>query len=131
MGVAPDGLNINLECGATAPQGMTRAVREAGADIGICLDGDADRLILADEKGWICDGDQILAALAIEMKENGRLKGPVIGTVMSNLGLERFLADAGIDFQRAAVGDRYIAAQMRETGSQLGGEPSGPSCCLS
>ncbi len=125
MGVAPDGLNINLECGATAPEGMARAVREAGADIGICLDGDADRLILADEKGRICDGDQILAALAIEMKENGRLKGPVIGTVMSNLGLEQFLADAGIDFQRAAVGDRYIAAQMRETGSQLGGEPSG------
>ena len=125
MGVAPDGLNINLECGATAPEGMARAVREAGASIGICLDGDADRLILADEKGRICDGDQILAALAIEMKENGRLKGPVIGTVMSNLGLERFLADAGIDFQRAAVGDRYIAAQMRETGSQLGGEPSG------
>ena len=125
MGVAPDGLNINLECGATAPEGMARDVREAGADIGICLDGDADRLILADEKGRICDGDQILAALAIEMKENGRLKGPVIGTVMSNLGLERFLADAGIDFQRAAVGDRYIAAQMRETGSQLGGEPSG------
>ena len=125
MGVAPDGLNINLECGATAPEGMARAVREAVADIGICLDGDADRLILADEKGRICDGDQILAALAIEMKENGRLKGPVIGTVMSNLGLERFLADAGIDFQRAAVGDRYIAAQMRETGSQLGGEPSG------
>ena len=109
MGVAPDGLNINLECGATAPEGMARAVREAGADIGICLDGDADRLILADEKGRICDGDQILAALAIEMKENGRLKGPVIGTVMSNLGLERFLANAGIDFQRAAVGDRYIA----------------------
>ena len=125
MGVAPDGLNINLECGATAPEGMARAVREAGANIGICLDGDADRLILADEKGRICDGDQILAALAIEMKENGRLKGPVIGTVMSNLGLERFLADAGIDFQRAAVGDRYIAAQMRETGGQLGGEPSG------
>ena len=125
MGVAPDGLNINLECGATAPEGMARAVREAGADIGMCLDGDADRLILADEKGRICDGDQILAALAIEMKENGRLKGPVIGTVMSNLGLERFLANAGIDFQRAAVGDRYIAAQMRETGSQLGGEPSG------
>ncbi len=125
MGVAPDGLNINLECGATAPEGMARAVREAGADIGICLDGDADRLILADEKGRICDGDQILAALAIEMKENGRLKGPVIGTVMSNLGLERFLANAGIHFQRAAVGDRYIAAQMRETGSQLGGEPSG------
>jgi len=125
MGVAPDGLNINLECGATAPEVMARTVREAGADIGICLDGDADRLILADENGRICDGDQILAALAIEMQANGRLKGPVIGTVMSNLGLERFLADAGIDFQRAAVGDRYIAAKMRETASQLGGEPSG------
>ena len=125
MGVAPDGLNINLDCGATAPEAMARTVRDAGADIGICLDGDADRLILADENGRICDGDQILAALALDMRERGVLHGPVIGTVMSNLGLERCLATAGIDFQRAAVGDRYIAERMRETGSQLGGEPSG------
>lgn len=125
MGVAPDGLNINLDCGATAPEAMARTVRDAGVDMGICLDGDADRLILADENGRICDGDQILAALALDMRERGVLHGPVIGTVMSNLGLERCLATAGIDFQRAAVGDRYIAERMRETGSQLGGEPSG------
>lgn len=125
MGVAPDGLNINLDCGATAPEAMARTVRDAGADMGICLDGDADRLILADENGRICDGDQILAALALDMRERGVLHGPVIGTVMSNFGLERCLAAAGIDFQRAAVGDRYIAERMRETGSQLGGEPSG------
>ena len=125
MGVAPDGLNINLDCGATAPEAMARTVRDAGADMGICLDGDADRLFLADENGRICDGDQILAALALDMRERGVLHGPVIGTVMSNLGLERCLATAGIDFQRAAVGDRYIAERMRETGSQLGGEPSG------
>ena len=125
MGVAPDGLNINLDCGATAPEAMARTVRDAGADMGICLDGDADRLILADENGRICDGDQILAALALDMRERGVLHGPVIGTVMSNLGLERCLATAGIDFQRTAVGDRYIAERMRETGSQLGGEPSG------
>ena len=125
MGVAPDGLNINLDCGATAPEAMARTVRDAGADMGICLDGDADRLILADENGRICDGDQILAALALDMRERGVLHGPVIGTVMSNLGLERCFATAGIDFQRAAVGDRYIAERMRETGSQLGGEPSG------
>ena len=125
MGVAPDGLNINLDCGATAPEAMARTVRDAGADMGICLDGDADRLIVADEKGRICDGDQILAALALDMHERGVLQGPIIGTVMSNLGLERCLATAGIEFQRAAVGDRYIAERMRETGSQLGGEPSG------
>jgi len=125
MGVAPDGLNINLDCGATAPEEMARTVRDAGADMGICLDGDADRLIVADENGRICDGDQILAALALDMHKRGVLNGPVVGTVMSNLGLERCLATAGIDFQRAAVGDRYIAERMRETGSQLGGEPSG------
>ena len=125
MGVAPDGLNINLDCGATAPEAMARTVRDAGADMGICLDGDADRLIVADENGRICDGDQILAALALDMHKRDVLNGPVVGTVMSNLGLERCLATAGIDFQRAAVGDRYIAERMRETGSQLGGEPSG------
>ena len=125
MGVAPDGLNINLACGATAPEAMARTVLDAGADMGICLDGDADRLIVADENGRICDGDQILAALALDMHKRGVLNGPVVGTVMSNLGLERCLATAGIDFQRAAVGDRYIAERMRETGSQLGGEPSG------
>ena len=125
MGVAPDGLNINEECGATAPDGMAQTVREAGAQIGIALDGDADRLILSDETGGICDGDQILAALALDMHANSLLEGPVIGTVMSNLGLELLLKEKGIPFERAAVGDRYILERMRVTGSNLGGEPSG------
>lgn len=125
MGVAPDGLNINEECGATAPDGMAQTVREAGAQIGIALDGDADRLILSDETGGICDGDQILAALALDMHANSLLEGPVIGTVMSNLGLELLLKEKGIPFERAPVGDRYILERMRVTGSNLGGEPSG------
>jgi phosphoglucosamine mutase len=125
MGVAPDGLNINEECGATAPDGMAQTVREAGAQIGIALDGDADRLILSDETGGICDGDQILAVLALDMHANSLLEGPVIGTVMSNLGLELLLKEKGIPFERAAVGDRYILERMRVTGSNLGGEPSG------
>ena len=125
MGVAPDGLNINEECGATAPDGMAQTVREAGAQIGIALDGDADRLILSDETGGICDGDQILAALALDMHANSLLEGPVIGTVMSNLGLELLLKEKGIPFERAAVGDRYILERMRVAGSNLGGEPSG------
>ena len=125
LGVAPDGLNINLNCGATEPSAMAKAVAESGAALGICLDGDADRLILADEQGQIRDGDQILATLALDAAEQGTLRGPVIGTVMSNLGLERLLAQHNIGFQRAAVGDRYIYERMVKTGSNLGGEPSG------
>ena len=125
MGVAPDGLNINLNCGATEPSAMAKAVAESGAALGICLDGDADRLILADEQGQIRDGDQILAALALDAAEQGTLHGPVIGTVMSNLGLEKVLAKHNIGFERAAVGDRYIYERMVKTGSTLGGEPSG------
>ena len=125
LGVAPDGLNINLNCGATEPSAMAKAVAESGAALGICLDGDADRLILADEQGQICDGDQILATLALDAAEQGTLHGPVIGTVMSNLGLETVLAKHNIGFERAAVGDRYIYERMVKTGSTLGGEPSG------
>ncbi|MDP7376195.1 MAG: phosphoglucosamine mutase, partial [Alphaproteobacteria bacterium] len=125
MGVAPDGLNINLNCGATEPLAMAKAVAESGAALGICLDGDADRLILADEQGQIRDGDQILATLALDAAEQGTLHGPVIGTVMSNLGLETLLAKNNIGFERAAVGDRYIYERMVKTGSTLGGEPSG------
>ena len=125
LGVAPDGLNINLNCGATEPSAMAKAVAESGAALGICLDGDADRLILADEQGQIRDGDQILAALALDAAEQGTLHGPVIGTVMSNLGLEKVLAKHNIGFERAAVGDRYIYERMVKTGSNLGGEPSG------
>ena len=125
LGVAPDGLNINLNCGATEPSAMAKAVVESGAALGICLDGDADRLILADEQGQIRDGDQILATLALDAAEQGTLHGPVIGTVMSNLGLETLLAEHNIGFERAAVGDRYIYERMVKTGSNLGGEPSG------
>ncbi len=125
LGVAPDGLNINLNCGATEPSAMAKAVAESGAALGICLDGDADRLILADEQGQIRDGDQILATLALDAAEQGTLHGPVIGTVMSNLGLETLLAEHNIGFERAAVGDRYIYERMVKTGSNLGGEPSG------
>ena len=125
LGVAPDGLNINLNCGATEPSAMAKAVAESGAALGICLDGDADRLILADEQGQIRDGDQILATLALDAAEQGTLRGPVIGTVMSNLGLETVLAKHNIGFERAAVGDRYIYERMVKTGSNLGGEPSG------
>ena len=125
LGVAPDGLNINLNCGATEPSAMAKAVAESGAALGICLDGDADRLILADERGQIRDGDQILATLALDAAEQGTLHGPVIGTVMSNLGLETLLAKHNIGFERAAVGDRYIYERMVKTGSNLGGEPSG------
>ena len=125
MGVAPDGLNINEDCGATAPDAMAQTVREASAQIGIGLDGDADRLILSDETGGICNGDHILAALALDMQANGLLHGPVVGTVMSNLGLELLLAKKGIAFERAAVGDRYVLERMKTTGSNLGGEPSG------
>ena len=125
LGVAPDGLNINLNCGATEPSAMAKAVAESGAALGICLDGDADRLILADEQGQIRDGDQILATLALDAAEQGTLHGPVIGTVMSNLGLETVLAKHNIGFERAAVGDRYIYERMVKTGSNLGGEPSG------
>tara|TARA_B100000963_G_scaffold278675_1_gene247048 strand:- start:884 stop:2236 length:1353 start_codon:yes stop_codon:yes gene_type:complete len=125
LGVAPDGLNINLNCGATEPSAMAKAVAESGAALGICLDGDADRLILADEQGQIRDGDQILATLALDAAEQGTLYGPVIGTVMSNLGLETVLAKHNIGFERAPVGDRYIYERMVKTGSTLGGEPSG------
>jgi phosphoglucosamine mutase len=125
MGVAPDGLNINEDCGATAPDAMAQTVREASAQIGIGLDGDADRLILSDETGGIFNGDYILAALALDMQANGLLHGPVVGTVMSNLGLELLLAEKGIAFERAAVGDRYVLERMKTRGSNLGGEPSG------
>jgi len=125
MGVSPDGLNINRDCGATAPQNMQKVVTDSEASIGIALDGDADRLILCDETGRICDGDHVLAALALDYTARGMLKGPVIGTLMSNLGLEKMLAEHNIGFERTAVGDRYIMERMQQTGSNLGGEPSG------
>ena len=120
LGVAPDGLNINLNWEQPSHQLWRRLLRNPGRT-GICLDGDADRLILADEQGQIRDGDQILATLALDAAEQGTLHGPVIGTVMSNLGLETLLAKHNIGFERAAVGDRYIYERMVKTGSNLGG----------
>lgn len=126
VGVAPNGLNINAECGSTHPEAMAKIVREYRADIGIALDGDADRLVICDEKGVVVDGDQIMAIIALALAEAGKLKaGGVVATVMSNLGLERFLGGRGLKLERTAVGDRYVMARMREGGFNIGGEQSG------
>jgi len=126
IGVEPDGFNINKECGSTEPEALSRKVREMRADIGIALDGDADRVIVADERGHVVDGDQLLAVIAESWKEDGRLAQPgLVSTVMSNLGLERFLKGIGLDLVRTAVGDRYVLEQMLTGGYNLGGEPSG------
>jgi phosphoglucosamine mutase len=126
VGVSPNGLNINDEVGSTSPQAMSRAVREYRADIGIALDGDADRVVICDEKGQIVDGDQIMAIIAGAWAADDLLKGGgVVATVMSNLGLERFLTDRGLRLDRTPVGDRYVMARMREGGFNLGGEQSG------
>ena len=126
VGVAPDGFNINDGCGSTAPGQLAALVRERRADLGIALDGDADRVVLVDETGSVVDGDQILAAVADSWAAAGRLKGDgVVATVMSNLGLERFLEGKGLTLHRTKVGDRYVGEAMRERGCNLGGEQSG------
>jgi len=126
MGVDPDGININLGCGAVHPDIMAQAVVAHGADAGISLDGDADRLIMADEKGQIIDGDQCLAVLADMMASQGELAGrTVVGTLMTNHGLGQYLSSKGVNLERTKVGDRYILERMREAGLNLGGEPSG------
>jgi phosphoglucosamine mutase len=126
IGVSPDGTNINKECGATATALLQKTVIEQGADIGLALDGDADRLIMCDEKGQIVDGDQILALIARSWHKQGTLKGNgVVGTVMSNLGFERFLKSIDLDLKRMPVGDRYVVDHMRSNGYNVGGEQSG------
>ena len=126
VGVAPDGFNINRGCGSTVPEFIRAQVLEHGADLGIALDGDADRLLLADEQGALVDGDQILGLIARSWHRSGRLTGGgIVATVMSNLGLERFLAAEKLDLHRTQVGDRYVVERMRETGKNLGGEQSG------
>ncbi len=126
MNVTPDGRNINDECGATRPQGLQQAVFDHQADLGIALDGDADRVILVDEQARVIDGDQFLATLADDWHGQGRLAHhTVVATIMSNLGLERYLGTRGITLLRAAVGDRYVVERMRAGGFNLGGEPSG------
>lgn len=126
IGVEPNGLNINRDCGSTAPGALVKKVHEVRADIGIALDGDADRVIIADEKGKIVDGDQLMAALAQSWKEEGRLAQPgIVATLMSNLGLERYLDSIGLSLARTNVGDRYVLEHMRAHGYNLGGEQSG------
>jgi phosphoglucosamine mutase len=126
IGVEPDGFNINKDCGSTDVTALSRKVREMRADIGIALDGDADRVIVIDERGHVVDGDQLMAVIAESWKEDGRLQRPgVVGTVMSNLGFERYLGSLGIELVRTPVGDRYVLEHMRANGYNLGGEPSG------
>jgi phosphoglucosamine mutase len=126
LGTSPNGFNINARCGSTQPQAMCAAVLEHGADLGIALDGDADRIVLADERGELIDGDQILALLAQSWRADALLRGDgVVGTLMSNLGLERYLESRGMTLHRAPVGDRYVVEQMRASGYNLGGEQSG------
>jgi phosphoglucosamine mutase len=126
IGVSPNGYNINEECGSTHPATLIKAVRDYRADVGIALDGDADRLVICDEKGHVVDGDQIMALIASAWATQGRLTGGgVVATAMSNLGLERFLIERGLTLERTAVGDRYVMARMREGAFNLGGEPSG------
>ncbi len=126
IGVEPDGFNINRGCGSTAPQKLVDKVREVRADVGIALDGDADRVLMVDEQGNIIDGDQLMAVVAQSWKEQDRLSEPgIVATVMSNLGLERFLTGLDLTLARTNVGDRYVVEHMRAHGYNVGGEQSG------
>jgi phosphoglucosamine mutase len=126
LGVDPDGYNINHECGSTSPQALAAKVREMRADIGIALDGDADRVLIVDERGRVVDGDQLLAVIAESWQASGQLTKPgLVATVMSNLALERHLQSLGLSMHRTPVGDRYVLEYMREHGYNLGGEQSG------
>ena len=125
IGVSPDGTNINDGCGSTHPQLLQETVVASGADIGLALDGDADRIIIVDEKGKITDGDQLMALIALDYQRREVLKGALVTTVMSNLGLERRLGSLGIEMVRTKVGDRYVLEMMRQRGCNLGGEQSG------
>ncbi len=130
LGGEPDGFNINHGCGSTHLAALQEAVRRTGADVGIAFDGDADRCLLVDANGEVVDGDQILFAIARGRHAAGTLKGPVVGTLMSNLGLEQALTEMGVPFERTAVGDRYVMERLQATGGMLGGETSGHTLCL-
>jgi phosphoglucosamine mutase len=126
LGVDPDGFNINKECGSTDPAALCAKVREMRADVGIALDGDADRVLIIDERGRIVDGDQLMAVIAQSWKDDGKLsRDGIVATVMSNLGLERYLHTLGLTLARTPVGDRYVLEHMREHGFNVGGEQSG------
>lgn len=130
IGAEPDGLNINEQCGATHTDKLVSKVLAVGADIGIALDGDGDRLIMVDHKGEVVDGDELIYIIAKSRQESGRLNGPVVGTLMSNLGMQLALQRSGIELVRAKVGDRYVMEMMTEHQSILGGEGSGHIICL-
>ncbi len=126
IGNEPNGVNINLDCGSTHPAALSRKVHEVRADIGIALDGDADRVLIVDENGTVIDGDQLMAVIANSWADDGVLKGNgIVATVMSNLGLERYLNGRGLDLHRTKVGDRYVVEHMRQHGFNVGGEQSG------
>ena len=130
IGCSPNGRNINDSCGSTAPELLQLTVPGVRAHVGLALDGDGDRVVMIDALGRIVDGDQLLFVLATAGRADGSLKGPVVGTVMSNLGLEQSLADRGIAFRRAQVGDRHVLAMLNAAGGTLGGETSGHILCL-
>lgn len=125
IGCSPNGTNINLGCGSTAPELMSLTVPAVRADVGVALDGDGDRLVMTDENGVLIDGDQILYVIATARHDDGTLEGPVVGTVMSNLGLQHALESRGIEFRRASVGDRYVLEELRTCSGIIGGETSG------
>jgi phosphoglucosamine mutase len=126
IGTEPNGLNINDGCGSTSPAALRAAVLREGADLGVALDGDADRVVLVDNRGDVVDGDQLLALIATSWQADRRLRGEaVVATIMSNLGLERHLAGLGLGLQRTKVGDRYVVERMRAAGCNVGGEQSG------
>lgn len=130
IGVEPDGLNINQDCGSTRPEWLQKSVRDHGADAGIALDGDGDRVIMVDNRGELVDGDELLFIIACSRQRQGKLGGSVVGTLMSNLGLEHALQAQGIAFERARVGDRYVLERLQQGGGTLGGESSGHIICL-
>ena len=130
VGCSPNGRNINDSCGSTRPDLLKLTVTGVRAHVGFALDGDGDRVVMVDERGNLVDGDQLLYVLACDRQETDSLKGPVVGTVMSNLGLELALGEMGVEFRRARVGDRYVMAMLKEFGGVLGGETSGHVLCL-
>ena len=130
IGIEPNGLNINESCGSTMPELLCERVLKEGADLGIALDGDGDRVMMVDHKGELVDGDELLFIIAASRKENEQLSGPVVGTLMSNLGLEHALHEMNITFKRASVGDRYVLEMLNEHGGVVGGESSGHIICL-
>lgn len=130
IGCSPNGRNINDGCGSTAPELLQLTTRGVRADLGIALDGDGDRVLMVDHEGTLVDGDQLLYILATAWHGTGELRGPVVGTLMTNFGLERALRERGIDFRRAKVGDRYVLELLKECGGTLGGETSGHLLCL-